>query len=77
MNLFGFIIHKNLLLFLLIIHALLLSAFSLYLLHLPYIYEDELRLIQITSAVKKFIINKEKKPDRNRFLFVNVAWEKN
>ncbi len=76
MNLFGFTVHKNLLFFLLIVHSLLLTIFTLYLLHLPYIYEDELRLIQVTSAVKQFIISKEKKPDRKRFLFVNVAWEK-
>ena len=76
MNFFGFHIHKRLLTLILIVHSLLLSAFSLYLLHLPYIYEDELRLIQITSVLKKFIISKKAKPDRNRFLFVNVAWEK-
>ncbi len=76
MNLFGFTVHKHVLLLLLIVHSLFLTALSLYLLHLPYIYEDELRLIQITSAVKRFIVSKEKKPDRNRFLFVNVAWEK-
>jgi len=76
MILFGFIIRKRILIPILIFHSLFLSVFSLYLLNLPYIYEDELRLIQITSAIKKFIISKEEKPDRKRFLFVNVAWEK-
>ncbi|RLD66036.1 MAG: hypothetical protein DRI95_07480 [Bacteroidetes bacterium] len=76
MILFGFKIRKRVLTFIVVFHSLLLSVFSLYLLNLPYIYEDELRLIQITSAIKKFIISKEEKPDRNRFLFVNIAWEK-
>jgi len=76
MILFGLNVRKRVLAAILIIHALFLSVFSIYLLNLPYIYEDELRLIQITSAVKKFIISKEEKPDRNRFLFVNVCWEK-
>ncbi|MEN8118860.1 MAG: hypothetical protein ABFS35_00850 [Bacteroidota bacterium] len=76
MILFGFKVQKKVLTLVLVSHSLLLSVFSLYLLNLPYIYEDELRLIQITSAIKKFIISKEEKPDRDRFLFVNVAWEK-
>ena len=76
MILFGFKVRKRVLTFVLVFHSLLLSVFSLYLLNLPYIYEDELRLIQITSAIKKFIISKEEKPNRDRFLFVNVAWEK-
>lgn len=76
MILFGFKVRKRVLILILIFHSLFLSVSSLYLLNLPYIYEDELRLIQITSAIKKFIISKEKKPKRNRFLFVNVCWEK-
>ena len=76
MILFGLKIRKRFLSLILIFHSLFLSVFTIYLLNLPYIYEDELRLIQITSAIKKFIVSKEEKPDRNRFLFVNVCWEK-
>lgn len=76
MILFGLKIRRRVLVSILIVHSLFLTVFSIYLLNLPYIYEDELRLIQITSAIKKFIISKEKKPDRNNYLFVNVAWEK-
>ncbi len=76
MILFGLKVRKRVLTLILVTHAFFLSVFSIYLLNLPYIYEDELRLIQITSAIKKFIISKEEKPDRNRFLFVNVCWEK-
>ncbi len=76
MILFGIKVRKRVLTLVLIFHSLFLSLSSLYLLNLPYIYEDELRLIQITSAIKKFIISKEEKPNRNRFLFVNVSWEK-
>jgi len=76
MILFGFKIRKRVLTLILIVHSLFLLISSIYLLNLPYIYEDELRLIQTTSAIKKFIISREEKPERSRFLFVNVAWEK-
>ncbi len=64
------------LVFFLILHSFFLTAISIYLLNLPYIYEDELYLVQATSIIKKLLARKQDKPDRKRFLFVNVAWEK-
>ncbi|NJO92395.1 MAG: hypothetical protein HC831_28075 [Chloroflexia bacterium] len=62
--------------FFLILHSFFLTAISIYLLNLPFIYEDELYLVQTTSIIKKLTARKQDKPNRKRFLFVNVAWEK-
>jgi len=59
-----------------VLHSFFLTMVSIYLLNLPFIYEDEQYLVQATSVVKKFLIRTQTKPDRKRFLFVNVAWEK-
>jgi hypothetical protein len=73
---FGRKVKMRMLVFFLILHSFFLTAVSIYLLNLPYIYEDELYLVQATSIIKKLTARKQDKPDRKRFLFVNVAWEK-
>ncbi len=76
MRLFGKNVKRRMFVFLLVLHSFFLTAVSIYLLNLPFVYEDELYLVQATSLIKKFLIRNQEKPDRERFLFVNVAWEK-
>lgn len=49
---------------------------TFFLLSLPQVLADEYLLVQSTSVIKNLILNLEEKPDSNRFLFVNVAWDK-
>ncbi len=76
MFLLGKKLNKRMMVLFLVLHSFFLTGVSIYLLNLPYIYEDELYLVQATSVIKKFLIRNKIKPDRKRFLFVNVAWEK-
>ena len=69
-------VKKRMFVLFMVLHSFFLTAISIYLLNLPYVYEDELYLVQATSVIKKFLIRNQEKPDRKRFLFVNVAWEK-
>jgi hypothetical protein len=39
-------------------------------------YEDEYLLIRFTSFIKRIVLKIEEKPDKNRFLFVGVSWDK-
>ncbi|NJL14423.1 MAG: CHASE2 domain-containing protein [Microscillaceae bacterium] len=47
-----------------------------FLLSIPYVLPDEFALVQYSSYVKNLLLGLEEKPDTNRFLFVNVAWDK-
>ncbi|TAD95742.1 MAG: CHASE2 domain-containing protein [Bacteroidetes bacterium] len=58
------------------LHSLLLVGVSLFVLSLPDTLDDEVFLITYTSLFRKLIIHDDDKPDSKRFLFVNVAWEK-
>ena len=76
MYLLGKKVKKGMVVLFFVLHSFFLTMVSIYLLNLSYIYEDELYLVQATSVIKKFLIRNQTKPDRQRFLFVNVAWEK-
>ncbi|MDF1547621.1 MAG: hypothetical protein P1P88_07350, partial [Bacteroidales bacterium] len=76
MYLIGRKVKRRTIVLFLVLHSFFLTAMSIYLLNLPFVYEDELYLVQATSIVKKLLIKTREKPDRNRFLFVNVSWEK-
>lgn len=39
-------------------------------------YEDEYLLIRFTSFIKRLVLKIEEKPDKSRFLFVGVSWDK-
>ncbi|WP_154658512.1 hypothetical protein [Eisenibacter elegans] len=56
--------------------AALMCWFTFFMLSLPYVYGDELLLIRLTSVTKNIILNWQEKPDSSRFLFVDVAWDK-
>lgn len=58
------------------IHAIFMIALTLIYLSLPYTIDEENLLIKISSAVKRALIKDEVKPDKERFLFVCVSWDK-
>lgn len=57
-------------------HAVLLIVLTLFALSIPDTLEDDVMLVQFTSIFRKFILKDTQKPDRDRFLFVNIAWDK-
>lgn len=59
-----------------IINAFILLWLTLTLLNLPYVLPDEYVLVQASAVTKNLILGLEEKPDSSRFLFVNVAWDK-
>lgn len=67
---------KRLLWFISIIHAVVMLAAVLYYATLPYTLGDEITLIETTAIIKNALFKAEEKPSRDRFLFVNCAWEK-
>ncbi|MDW7693155.1 CHASE2 domain-containing protein [Flammeovirgaceae bacterium SG7u.111] len=58
------------------LHALFLIIVTLVYLSLPFTLDDEVVLIQVTAAVKNKLLKQKRKPDRDRFMFVNVSWDK-
>ncbi|TAF66974.1 MAG: CHASE2 domain-containing protein [Cytophagales bacterium] len=59
-----------------IANTMVMFWITFFLLSLPYIYGDELLLLRATSVTKNLLLGWEEKPDSSRFLFVDVAWEK-
>lgn len=59
-----------------IIHALGMLILTFVWLNRSITYGDEMFLIQMTSGVKRLIFDTEDKPDKNDFLFVNVAYDR-
>ena len=57
-------------------HALLMIVMTLMWLGRTNTLDDELILIQFTAYFRKFILHDETPPERDRFLFINVAWDK-
>ncbi|MCS7004826.1 MAG: CHASE2 domain-containing protein [Cytophagales bacterium] len=58
------------------LHAFFLVFLTLWSLSLPFTFGDEATLIQYSATVKRKILPELDKPDRNRFMFVGVTWEK-
>jgi len=59
-----------------VLHAIGLIVLTLWSLSLPYTFGDEATLIQYSATVKRKIFPELDKPDKNRFMFVGVTWEK-
>lgn len=68
--------NKIFLYFFSLVNAFFLVWFTFFSLSYPYALPDEYLLVQTTSVTKNLIFGLEQKPDTNRFLFVNVAWDK-
>jgi len=51
-------------------------AITLIYLSLPFTIDEENLLIKLSSAVKSALVKNENKPDKDRFLFVCVSWDK-
>jgi hypothetical protein len=58
-----------------LLHAVWLVALTFFDLRMPHTTDEEMKLIQWTSAWKRIYLQKDRPPS-SRFLFVNVAWEK-
>jgi len=58
------------------VHALWLLIFTFIWLNQSSVYDDEKILIQITSVIKRLVFKMDKKPNKNDFLFINVAYDK-
>ena len=58
------------------VNAMLMLWVTFFMLRIPYVLPDEFMLVQATSVTKNLLLGLEEKPDTNRFLFVNVAWDK-
>ncbi|MEN7549904.1 hypothetical protein AAG747_18410 [Rapidithrix thailandica] len=59
-----------------VVHAIILMIVTLVYLALPFSLDDELILIELSSAVKKSFFREGEKPPRDRFLFIDISWEK-
>ncbi len=57
------------------LNSLLMTAFTFIWLASPFWSGDEIHLIQYTSAFKRLLFTKEM-PSPDRFVFVDIAWEK-
>lgn len=58
------------------VSALLMIRITFFVLNFVYVWFDEQTLIEYSAVTKNLVLGLEEKPDSNRFLFVNVAWEK-
>ncbi|GAA4840076.1 hypothetical protein [Algivirga pacifica] len=57
-------------------HAVFLIVAVLFYNRLPFALGDEVTLIEMTSIMKNTLFKVEEKPPKERFLFINCAWEK-
>ena len=57
-------------------HAVFMLLLTLIWMNSPLVYEDEYFLVRILTLAKKVILNSESKPKPDRFLFINVAYNK-
>lgn len=58
------------------LHSLLLVFLTFWWMNTTFMYEDEYLLIRLTSVIKRIALGIEEKPDKSRFLFVGVSWDK-
>lgn len=68
--------NKPRLLLLSVLHGLFLIVVTLLYLWLPFMLDDEVVLIKVTAGVKNKLLQQKRRPDPERFLFINVSWEK-
>ncbi|MEH0157039.1 hypothetical protein V6R21_23160 [Limibacter armeniacum] len=68
--------NKPLLILLSCIHAVIMIAAILWYSTLPFTLGDEVTLIETSALIRNTLVKMDEKPDRDRFLFVNCAWEK-
>lgn len=59
-----------------IINSGIMLWITFFLLSSPYVFLDELLLIQYSSIARNVILGLQEKPDSSRFLFVDVAFDK-
>ena len=57
-------------------HAVVMLFLNIMWMNSPLVYEDEYFLARILTVVKKIVLGAETKPDPERFLFINVAYNK-
>ena len=57
-------------------HSVFMLLLTLLWMNSPLVYEDEYFLVRILTLAKKVILNSESKPDPEKFLFINVAYNK-
>ncbi len=58
------------------LNTIVMLGISFFLLSTPYILPDEFALIRYSSITKNLLLDWNEKPDTNRFLFINVAWDR-
>ncbi len=58
------------------LHSILMIALTLIYLGLPFTIDEENLLIKLSAAVKNVLLKTEKLPEKDRFLFVCVSWDK-
>jgi hypothetical protein len=59
-----------------ILNAFVMLIITFSLLSTPYVLPDEFVLVRYSSIVKNILFELDEKSDTNRFLFINVAWDK-
>jgi len=59
-----------------ILHGVFLIFITLLYLWMPFMLDDEVFLIKVTAGIKNKLLMQKRRPDPDRFLFVNVSWEK-
>lgn len=57
-------------------HAFVLLALTIFWLDTDYSYGDEQALIKWSSIIKRVVLNIDKDPPKNDFLFINLAYDK-
>jgi hypothetical protein len=58
------------------IHAFFLIVVSYYWHKQPFLYDEELTLLRISSYFKRLVLNIDDKPELDNYLFVDISWEK-
>ncbi len=70
-------LHKKPVIFLVCsLHSIFVIFLTFFWLNTTFMYEDEYLLIRLTSVIKRLALGIEEKPDKSRFLFVGVSWDK-
>lgn len=57
-------------------HAIFLIVVSYYWHKQPFLYDEELTLLRISSFFKRLVLDIDEKPDLDKYLFVDISWEK-
>ncbi|MEQ8361115.1 MAG: CHASE2 domain-containing protein [Cytophagales bacterium] len=58
------------------IHAIFLIVVSYYWHKQPFLYDEELTLLRISSYFKRLVLHIDNKPDLSKYLFIDISWEK-